>query len=115
MHDQIMHGTLFNPFGYSRFRATSCTLRFQKSTGLNNYSWVRKGSSKGFGSLFYRLPYPSEDNQHDNDKGYEEYPLLYADLMKYYIYEIPNHEYYADENDVKGLIWLCRMTLGERV
>ena len=21
------HGTLFNPFGYSRFRATSCTLR----------------------------------------------------------------------------------------
>ncbi len=21
MHDQIMHGTLFNPFGYSRFRA----------------------------------------------------------------------------------------------
>ena len=35
--------------------------------------------------------------------------------MKYYIYESPNHEYYADENDVKGLIWLCRMTLGERV
>ena len=86
-----------------------------KSTGLNNYSWVHKGSSKGFGSLFYRLPYPSEDNQHDNDKGYEEYPLLYADLMKYYIYEIPNHEYYADENDVKGLIWLCRMTLRKRV
>ena len=28
MHDQIMHGTLFNPFGCSRFRATSCTLRF---------------------------------------------------------------------------------------
>jgi len=28
MHDQIIHETLFNPFGYSRFRATSCTLRF---------------------------------------------------------------------------------------
>ena len=26
-HDQTMHGTLFNPFGYSQFRATSCTLR----------------------------------------------------------------------------------------
>ena len=28
MHDQITHGTLFNSFGHSRFRATSCTLRF---------------------------------------------------------------------------------------
>jgi len=28
MHDQITHGTLFNSFGHSWFRATSCTLRF---------------------------------------------------------------------------------------
>jgi len=28
MHDQIAHGTLFNSFGHSWFRATSCTLRF---------------------------------------------------------------------------------------
>ncbi|ERH27601.1 hypothetical protein HMPREF9065_01169 [Aggregatibacter sp. oral taxon 458 str. W10330] len=28
MHDQITHGTLFNSFGHSRFRATSCTLQF---------------------------------------------------------------------------------------
>ena len=30
-HDQTTHGTLFNPFGYSQFRATSCTLRFMIS------------------------------------------------------------------------------------
>jgi len=30
MHDQITHGTLFNSFGHSWFRATSCTLRFTK-------------------------------------------------------------------------------------
>ena len=35
-HDQIMHGTLFNLFEYSRFRATSCTLRF------TNYELKRK-------------------------------------------------------------------------
>jgi len=28
MHDQITHRTLFNSFGHSWFRATSCTLRF---------------------------------------------------------------------------------------
>ncbi|ERH26725.1 hypothetical protein HMPREF9065_01728 [Aggregatibacter sp. oral taxon 458 str. W10330] len=28
MHDQTTHGTLFILFGHSRFRATSCTLRF---------------------------------------------------------------------------------------
>ena len=27
MHDRTTHGTSFNPFGYSGFRATSCTLR----------------------------------------------------------------------------------------
>ena len=27
IHDQPTHGTLFNPFGHFRFRATSCTLR----------------------------------------------------------------------------------------
>ena len=31
IHDQITHGTLFNPFGHFRFRATSCTLRFMIS------------------------------------------------------------------------------------
>ena len=31
MHDQITHGTLFNAFRHSRFRATSCTLRFWKA------------------------------------------------------------------------------------
>ena len=29
LHDQTTHGTLFTPFGYSRFRATSCTLRME--------------------------------------------------------------------------------------
>ena len=28
MHDQTTRGRLFTSFGYSRFRATSCTLRF---------------------------------------------------------------------------------------
>ena len=31
MHDQITHGTLFNSFRHSWFRATSCTLRFWKA------------------------------------------------------------------------------------
>lgn len=74
------------------------------STGLNNYSWVHKGSSKGF-------PYSTPQKK---EKGYEEYPILYSDLMKYYTYIIPDHEYYADENDIKSLIWLCTMTFGER-
>ena len=31
MHDGITHGTLFNPFEHSQFRATSCTLQFMIS------------------------------------------------------------------------------------
>ncbi|WP_262404400.1 hypothetical protein [Aggregatibacter actinomycetemcomitans] len=46
-----------------------------KSTGLGNYSWVHKGSSKGISSG-YSLPKPGE-------KGYELYPGVGADLMKY--------------------------------
>ena len=36
MHDQTTHRTLFNPFGYSRFRATSCTLRFYVGIGAEH-------------------------------------------------------------------------------
>ena len=36
MHDQTMQRTLFNPFGYSRFRATSCTLRFYAGIGTEH-------------------------------------------------------------------------------
>nr|DAT31088.1 MAG TPA: hypothetical protein [Inoviridae sp.] len=35
MHDQTTHGTLFNLFGYSQFRATSCTLRFWNRYSLD--------------------------------------------------------------------------------
>ena len=38
MHDQIMHGTLFNPFGYSRFRAEGIS---------NGYSSPKEGE-KGY-------------------------------------------------------------------
>jgi hypothetical protein len=36
MHDQTTQRTLFNPFGYSRFRATSCTLRFCAGIGTEH-------------------------------------------------------------------------------
>ncbi|WP_131975218.1 hypothetical protein [Cricetibacter osteomyelitidis] len=76
-----------------------------KSTGLNNYSWVHKGSSKGI-SNFYTPPKIGE-------KGYEERPKLYADLMKYYEHEINPLKYYALEYDVKSLVWLSRLTMGD--
>ncbi|TCP96529.1 hypothetical protein EDC44_10462 [Cricetibacter osteomyelitidis] len=81
-----------------------------QSTGLNNYSWVHKGSSKGIGS-FYSLP-------DDGEKGYEEEPLIEADLMKYYNQNkysvaIPYKMYSASEHDIKSLVWLSRLTFGE--
>jgi len=36
IHDQTTQRTLFNPFGYSRFRATSCTLRFYAGIGAEH-------------------------------------------------------------------------------
>ena len=77
-----------------------------KSTGLSNYSWVHKGSSKGIGSG-YSLPKP-------NEKGYEFYLGGKADLMKYYSY--PTEQgydplvFYAIEYDIKNLIWLSKLT-----
>ena len=67
-----------------------------KSTGLSNYSWVHKGSSKGL-SGFYDTP------DSNKEKGYEKYPDAEADLMKYYNYYIPAELYRATEYDIKNL------------
>ena len=80
MHDQIMYGTLFNPFGYSWFRV--------------------EGISNGYSS-------PKE-----GEKGYKNYLGLNADLMKYYIYPIPYSNYHSIEYDIKSLIYLSKITLG---
>lgn len=79
-----------------------------KSTGVNNYSWVHKGSSNGL-SAFYSLPKKGE-------KGFETEPLIEADLMKYYNqnaygHSIPDSIYLACEYDIKSLVWLSRITL----
>ena len=77
-----------------------------KSTGLSNYSWVHKGSSKGIGSG-YSLP-------KSNEKGYELYLGGKANLMKYYSY--PTRQgydplvFYAIEYDIKNFIWLSKLT-----
>ena len=83
-----------------------------KSTGLSNYSWVHKGSSKGIGSG-YSTPKRGE-------KGYESYPGIGADLMKYYdysdsIYGRNPEDFYSIEYDVKTLLWLSRVNLGRKI
>ena len=79
-----------------------------KSTGLSNYSWIHKGSSKGIGSG-YSLPKLGE-------KGHELYPGIGADLMKYYSRNknIPfSLNYYKSiEYDLKSLVWLSKLFLG---
>ena len=75
-----------------------------KSTGLSNYSWVHKGSSKGI-SNGYSSP-------KEGEKGYENYLGGNADLMKYYIYSIPYSNYHSIEYDIKSLIYLSKITLG---
>ena len=72
-----------------------------KSTGLNNYSWVHKGSSKGIKNG-YDKPKPKE-------KGYEAKPFPFADLMKYYIYNIVPKDYCSVEYDLKNLVWLSNL------
>ena len=77
-----------------------------KSTGLSNYSWVHKGSSKGIGSG-YSTPERGE-------KGHELYPGIGADLMKYY--SDPNKlydplDFHSIEYDIKALVWLSKLTL----
>ena len=77
-----------------------------KSTGLSNYSWVHKGSSKGISSG-YATPQKGE-------KGYE--PMLFSkdfDLMKYYSEYVPPDLYRTVEFDLKSLIWLSLGKLGE--
>ena len=37
IHDQITHGTLFNPFGHFRFRASRCTLRSRTKPRTERY------------------------------------------------------------------------------
>ncbi|TCP96522.1 hypothetical protein EDC44_10455 [Cricetibacter osteomyelitidis] len=78
-----------------------------KSTGANNYSWVHKGSSKGLLSG-YAIPEVGE-------KGYEKEPFISADLMKYYSpdYRIEIQMYSSSEYDIKSLLWLSRLTVGE--
>ncbi|MBN6080797.1 hypothetical protein HYE55_01570 [Aggregatibacter actinomycetemcomitans] len=72
-----------------------------KITGLSNYSWVHKGSSKGVGSG-YSTPVQDE-------KGYETKPHGYADLMKYYNYFINPNLFRSVEYDTKSLIWLSSL------
>ena len=79
-----------------------------KSTGLSNYSWVHKGSSKGIGSG-YSLPKRGE-------KGHELYPGIGADLMKYYSRNkntpFSLNYYKSSEYDLKSLVWLSKLFLG---
>ena len=78
-----------------------------KSTGLSNYSWVHKGSSKGIGSG-YSLPKPGE-------KGYELYPGVGADLMKYYHvrrYKYSPTDFRSTEYDIKSVLWLSQLRFG---
>ena len=72
-----------------------------KSTGLSNYSWVHKGSSKGIGRG-YATPVQGE-------KGYETKPHGHADLMKYYNYFINPNLFKSGEYDTKSLIWLSSL------
>ena len=47
MHDRITRRTLFNPFGHSRFRATSCTLRsalFHMVACILMHEWFHLGA-----------------------------------------------------------------------
>jgi len=77
-----------------------------KSAGLSNYSWVHKGSSKGIGSG-YSTPKRGE-------KGYESYPGIGADLMKYYSYPEGNFNpanFTSTEYDIKNLVWLTQLNL----
>ena len=77
-----------------------------KSTGLSNYSWVHKGSSRGIGSG-YSTPKRGE-------KGYESYPGIGADLMKYYSYPKGNFNpanFTSTEYDIKNLVWLTQLNL----
>lgn len=75
-----------------------------KSTGLSNYSWVHKGSSKGIGSG-YQIPQLGE-------KGWESHPSNKADLMKYYSFGIYPTNYHSVEIDLKSLIWLSLIKIG---
>ena len=78
-----------------------------KSTGLSNYSWVHKGSSKGISSG-YSLPKPGE-------KGYELYPGVGADLMKYYHvrrYKYSPTDFRSTEYDIKSVLWLSQLRFG---
>ncbi|WP_262404399.1 hypothetical protein [Aggregatibacter actinomycetemcomitans] len=75
-----------------------------KSSGLNNYSWVHKGSSKGFDSFFYRIPKSSKEKGFETKKG---------DLMKYYAeYDFNYKEIKSVEYDIKSLIWLSKLKFG---
>jgi len=77
-----------------------------KSTGLSNYSWVHKGSSKGIEDGF--------DTPKDGEKGYEKFNQGEdADLMKYYQYYIEPMKFHSAEYDIKSLIWLSNIYLGE--
>ena len=42
LHDQTTQGTLFSPFGYSRFRATSCTLHMKLWITHRSQSFVQQ-------------------------------------------------------------------------
>ena len=75
-----------------------------KSTGLSNYSWIHKGSSKGVMSG-YAVPEKGE-------KGYEDYLSGDADLMKYYKVHIHPTLFKANEYDIKSMIWLSKLNLG---
>ena len=77
-----------------------------KSTRLSNYSWVHKGSSKGIEDGF--------DTPKDGEKGYEKFNQGEdADLMKYYQYYIEPMKFHSAEYDIKSLIWLSNIYLGE--
>ena len=77
-----------------------------KSTGLSNYSWVHKGSSKGIEDGF--------DTPKDGEKGHEKFNQGEdADLMKYYQYYIEPMKFHSTEYDIKSLIWLSNIYLGE--
>ncbi|WP_131975226.1 hypothetical protein [Cricetibacter osteomyelitidis] len=76
-----------------------------KSTGLNNYSWVHKGSAKGFSIS------GGHKTASAGEKGYE---IIKGDLMKYYPeYDFDFSKIKSVEYDIKSLIWLSRVEIGE--
>ena len=83
-----------------------------KSTGVNNYSWIHKGSTKPL-TIETIIKFEPYHYPKSGEKGYETYQTGDdADLMKYYNlddYNISTENFKSIEYDLKSLIWLCKL------